>query len=242
MSDIATDAAQAATAAGATSTDTNSTAAGVEFKAVFAEKPVNSYKFAEVYQGRIVSLHEHFMPIGAFRQLFANDRQADFVDILPAEQAAGFTAQIGDIVAYNDGQLTITRPVYPDTVDGWKERRLDELNIYIGNLIVSGFTSSCTGTAVKYDSDKDTQITMQGIALNAQTTEFATKYPNGYPVRGYVGDATVKTIQYLTGAQVLAWCADLSSHIGTCKQVGWQKQAEINACTTIDAVKAVTWS
>ncbi len=242
MSDIATDAATAATAAGATSTDAQTNTAGqTEFKCVFEQKQITSYKYAEVYQGRIVSLHEHFMPIGVFRQLFASDRQADFVDIAPAEQAAGFTAAIGDIVTYNDGTLTITRPVYPDTLDGWKNRRLDELNIYIGNLIVSGFTSSCTGTAVKYDSDKETQLTMQGIALNAQTTEFNTKYPQGCPVRSYVGDATEKTVQYLTGAQVLAWCADLSIFIGNCKLLGWQKQAEINACTTIDSVKAVTW-
>lgn len=239
---ISTEAANAAAAAGASTSSSNIADTGnIEFKAVFTEIPVNKYKFAEIYQGRIVSINEHFMPIGTFRQLFDNDRQSDFVDILPAEKLAGFTAQIGDIVSYNDGTLTITRPVYPDTLEGWKNKRLDELTIYIGNLIVSGFTSSCTGTAVRYDSDKETQLTMQGIALNAKSDEFSTKYPQGCPVRGYVGTDTTKTVQYLTGDQVLSWCADLSIFIGNCKLLGWQKQAEINACTSIEAVKAVTW-
>ena len=244
MSDIATDAATAATAAGATSTDAQTNTAGqTEFKCVFEQKQITSYKYAEVYQGRIVSLHEHFMPIGVFRQLFASDRQADFVDIAPAEKAAGFTAAIGDIVTYNDGTLTITRPVYPDTLEGWKNRRLDELNIYIGNLIVSGFTSSCTGVAVKYDSDEETQLTMGNISTSIITQEdkFNINYPQGCPVRGYVGDATVKSVLYLTKEQFYSWISDMNLHIGHCKELGWQKQAEINACTTIDSVKAVTW-
>ena len=49
----------------------------------------------------------------------------------------------------------------------------------------------------------------------------------------------------LSAEQVLQWCADLSIHIGTCKQEGWIKQAEVNACTTKEeleyALEDMSW-
>ena len=74
---------------------------------------------------------------------------------------------------------------------------------------------------------------MQGIALNVSTPLFAAKYPNGCPVRGVAEDAESKTVYWLTPEQVMQWMADLSMHIGTCKQAGWAKQAEVEACKTV---------
>ena len=74
---------------------------------------------------------------------------------------------------------------------------------------------------------------MQGIALNVNTEQFAKKYPTGCPVRGYKDGETEKTIQYLSASQVLQWLADLSIHIGDCKQEGWKKQSEVEACKTV---------
>ncbi len=74
---------------------------------------------------------------------------------------------------------------------------------------------------------------MQGIALNVNTEQFTKKYPTGCPVRGYKNGETEKTIQYLSASQVLQWLADLSIHIGDCKQEGWKKQAEVEACKTV---------
>ena len=100
------------------------------FKCEFSEKPIDQYKYAEIVHGRIVSLHRHFMPLNIFRRLFQMGREEDFIDITPAEIAAGFEAQIGDFVYYNDnGTLMIERPVYPDTVDGAMLRKLDELKL-----------------------------------------------------------------------------------------------------------------
>lgn len=100
------------------------------FKCEFSEKPIDQYKYAEIVHGRIVSLHHHFMPLNMFRRLFQMGREEDFIDITPAESAAGFEAQIGDFVYYNDnGTLMIERPVYPDTVDGAMLRKLDELKL-----------------------------------------------------------------------------------------------------------------
>lgn len=139
-------------------------------------------------------------------------------------------------------QGNVPQPAHTDEelLASAKAKKLAEIDTWTAEHITGGFVSSCTGVAVKYDSDKDTQITMQGIALNA--TNIATEYPSGIPVRGYIGTDTVKTIQYLTGPQLLQWCADLSSHIGQCKQIGWELQAAVNdPNATTDSIKSIVW-
>ena len=121
-----------------------------------------------------------------------------------------------------------------------KQAKLAEVSQWTAANITGGFVSSASGEPVRYDSDVDTQLTMQGIALNVNTEQFAEKYPIGCPVRGYKEGETEKTIQYLSASQVLQWMADLSMHIGNCKQAGWAKQAEVAACKSVDEVNAIT--
>ena len=125
------------------------------------------------------------------------------------------------------------------TLDELKTAKLAEINEWTEAQITGGFKSSCTGAEVTYDSDKETQLTMQGIALNVNTELFAEKYPTGCPVRGYAARSETKTVFMLTPEQVLRWCADLSMHIGTCKQQGWAKQAEVQAATTKEELDAI---
>lgn len=120
-----------------------------------------------------------------------------------------------------------------------KKSKLSEIEIWTEGKITGGFISQCTGKPVRYDSDRDTQLTMQGIALNVNTDRFAVEYPTGCPVRGYADRSAVKTIFYLTPEQVLEWCADLSTHIGTCKQAGWSKQAEVNVAQSKEELDAI---
>jgi hypothetical protein len=236
MTDIATDAATAATAAGATSTDTQTNSAGqTEFKCVFEQKQVNSFKFAEVYQGRIVSLHEHFMPIGVFRQLFASDRQADFVDIAPAEKTAGFTAQIGDIVTYNDGTLTITRPQYPDTVDGVVNQKTDELKLARDNAEVEDIIYN--GNTYDYDDKARERINAAIIALDL----------SGGSIQWTTATNTVATLTSTDLKGIVAGVAlrsnALHEHYRTLKE---QIAAIVADTTKTDntkktEIKAVTW-
>lgn len=125
------------------------------------------------------------------------------------------------------------------TIDELKTQKLELVDAWTERKITGGFTSECTGAPVRYDSDKDTQLTMQGIALNVNTDRFAVEYPTGCPVRGYADGSADKTIFYLTPEQVLEWCADLSTHIGTCKQAGWNKQAEVNAAQSKEELDAI---
>lgn len=120
------------------------------------------------------------------------------------------------------------------TIEELKLNKLMDINMWTAEQITGGFISSASGKPVKYDSDVDTQLTMQGIALNVNTTLFQEKYPNGCPVRGYDKDSDVKTIHYLNGKQVMQWMADLSMHIGACKQEGWALQDKISKAKNKD--------
>lgn len=126
------------------------------------------------------------------------------------------------------------------TLEELKAIKLSEVDTWTESKITGGFISECTGEIVRYDSDKDTQLTMQGIALNVSTERFKNEYPDGCPVRGYKDGETVKTIQYLNASQVYTWCADLSSHVGACKQQGWSKQAEVAAASSKEELDAIT--
>lgn len=119
------------------------------------------------------------------------------------------------------------------TFNELKTIKLTQIDEWTAAKITGGFVSSASGEPVRYDSDKETQLTMQGIALNVSTPLFAAKYPNGCPVRGVAEGAESKTVYWLTPEQVMQWMADLSMHIGTCKQAGWKKQAEVEACKTV---------
>ena len=120
-----------------------------------------------------------------------------------------------------------------------KEEKIAEVDAWTADKITGGFISECTGEIVRYDSEKDTQLTMQGIALNVSTERFKNEYPDGCPVRGYKEGETIKTIQYLNASQVYTWCADLSSHVGACKQQGWRKQAEVAAALSKEELDAI---
>lgn len=125
------------------------------------------------------------------------------------------------------------------TLDELKADKLAEIDAWTAAKITGGFVSNASGEAVTYDSDKDTQLTMQGIALNVNTELFAEKYPTGCPVRGYPEDSDTKQIYMLSPAQVMQWQADLSIHIGTCKQNGWAKQAEVAAAQSKEELEAI---
>ena len=125
------------------------------------------------------------------------------------------------------------------TIDELKAIKLSEIDAWTESKITGGFISECTGEIVRYDSDKDTQLTIQGVALNVSTERFKNEYPDGCPVRGYKDGETVKTIQYLNAAQVYRWCADLSSYVGACKQRGWSKQAEVAAALSKEDLDAI---
>lgn len=151
------------------------------------------------------------------------------------------------LVGNYDGQIYIRnprtlqlepRPVYQPSLTELKETKLKAISAWTEKLITSGFIYN----GVKYDSDIDTQITMQGIALNVHTAQFAEKYPDGCPVRGYDEGSSIKTIHMLSADDVLGFCAALSIHIGESKKLGWTLQQRVAQAKTKDELDAIVWA
>lgn len=155
---------------------------------------------------------------------------------LPGEGYGTLAHEMKELGPLPEGATT-TAP--EKTLDELKADKLAEIDAWTAAKITGGFVSNASGEAVTYDSDKDTQLTMQGIALNVNTELFAEKYPTGCPVRGYPEDSDTKQIYMLSPAQVMQWQADLSIHIGTCKQNGWAKQAEVAAAQSKEELEAI---
>lgn len=146
----------------------------------------------------------------------------------------------GEYLIADDGSV-YPKPAPSDAelLPAAKQAKLAEVSQWTAANITGGFISSASGEPVRYDSDVDTQLTMQGIALNVGTPLFMKKYPDGCPVRGVAEGKDSKAVYLLNPQQVMQWMADLSMHIGRCKQAGWAKQAEVNACKTVAEVDAI---
>lgn len=126
-------------------------------------------------------------------------------------------------------------------LDELKEQKIKEILSWTELAITSGFVSLCAGQSVHFDSDIVTQITMQGIAVICQTEQFLSKYPNGFPCRGYTGQSTQKSIVMLTPTQILQFCAEQSNHINNCKQHGWELQRQANTAMSLEELESINW-
>lgn len=135
---------------------------------------------------------------------------------------------------YKDGKFVIPLP----DLGALKQLKLNEVQRWTAAAITGGFLSA----GVRYDSDMDTQVTMQGICLSVDTHRFAEEYPQGCPVRGYDEGSEEKTIHMLDAAGVKLFCADLAAHIGDCKKKGWQLQQAVSAAKTAEEVEKITWA
>ena len=205
-------------------------------------------RFAQPLYGKIIYIYETDLKKEELATIF--DPSTYWIDV------TGLDCEVGYILEYVEGGgLRFVPPPNEEyTFEEEQARMLEKVDAWTANKITGGFTSEASGKVVRYDSDKDTQLTMQGIALNVNTELFAEKYPTGCPVRGYayteitdeegntvLVKATEKSIFMLTAEQVMLWCADLSMHIGNCKQEGWIKQAEVKACTTKEELEAIVF-
>lgn len=190
-------------------------------------------RFAQPLYGKIIYIYETNLTMEQLPTIF--DPSTYWIDV------TGLDCEVGYLVSFKEGVGLVLAPPPNEeyTFEELKAQKLELVDAWTADKITGGFISQCTGKLVRYDSDKDTQLTMQGIALNVSTERFANEYPLGCPVRGYKEGETEKTIQYLNAAQVYAWCADLSSHIGACKQQGWIKQAQVEAALSKEDLDAI---
>lgn len=152
--------------------------------------------------------------------------------------------EIASIILEN-GEITKKvippEPVIIPTLDELKSRKRIELDEITGKKITGGFYMQVNDINTKFDSDIETQITMQGIAINANTEDFKIKYPNGAPVRGIPEGKNEKEILMLDGPTIIKFCANLSEHIGQCKQRGWELQQAVDITETLEDLENIKW-
>lgn len=127
------------------------------------------------------------------------------------------------------------------TLEELKAIKLSEVDAWTERKITGGFTSRCTGSPVRYDSDRDTQNTVSSDlnTIYLSPEKFNENFPNGYPMRGYPENANIKQVYFLTKEQLLQWNVDLGLHRGTCKQNGWVKQAQVEAALSKEELDAI---
>ena len=110
----------------------------------------------------------------------------------------------GEYLIANDGSVyPKPAPTDAELLLAAKQAKLAEVSQWTAANITGGFVSSARGEPVRYDSDVDTQLTMQGIALNVGTPLFAEKYPDGCPVRGVAEGKDSKAVYLLNPQQVM---------------------------------------
>lgn len=122
-----------------------------------------------------------------------------------------------------------------------KAKKRIELDALTGQKITGGFYMQVNDINTKFDSDIETQITMQGIAINANTDDFKIKYPDGAPVRGIPEGKIEKEILMLDGPTIIKFCANLSEHIGLCKQHGWELQQAVDLAENEEMLNNIKW-
>lgn len=131
-----------------------------------------------------------------------------------------------------------------------KTSKLTEVDAWTADKITGGFVSTCfNGIPVKYDTDRDTQLTMTKARANCEGERFAEAFPEGMGVRGYeqtgLDDegnptfASVKTVYNFMPEHIIAWDEDFSLFLAQCKYEGWIKQAEVEAAESKEALDAI---
>lgn len=128
-----------------------------------------------------------------------------------------------------------------NTLNELKAFKLAEVNAWTKNKIIGGFFSNASGEIVKYDSDEDTQTTMNTMYNASKSPDFETNpiYQGLIPVRGFAEGSNVKEKFYLNAAQIQKFMDDLAMHIGTSKQEGWDKQKLLEDATTPEMVENI---
>lgn len=165
---------------------------------------------------------------------------ADCTNVEPPESKDGYKIKWnGDKWEYEE--IPKDKEPEPPTFDELKAAKMAEVDVWTADKITGGFTSRCTGSPVKYDSDRDTQNTVSSDlnTIYLSPEKFNENFPNGYPMRGYPENANIKQVYFLTKEQLLQWSVDLGLHRGTCKQNGWIKQAEVNAAQSKEELDAI---
>lgn len=192
-------------------------------------------RFAQPLYGKIIYIYETNLTMEQLPTIF--DPSTYWIDV------TGLDCEVGYLVSFKEGVGLVLAPPPNEeyTFEYLKAQKLELVDAWTADKITGGFISQCTGSPVRYDSDRDTQNTVSSDlnTIYLSPEKFNENFPNGYPMRGYPENANIKQVYFLTKEQLLQWNVDLGLHRGTCKQNGWIKQAEVNAAQSKEELDAI---
>ncbi|MBQ1182423.1 MAG: hypothetical protein IIX53_02010 [Phascolarctobacterium sp.] len=201
-------------------------------------------RFAQPLYGKIIYIFETDLKMEELSTIFSP--KTYWIDV------TGIDCEVGYIQEFREGEgiVWVAPPNEEYTFEDEQKRMLEKVNAWTAAKITGGFVSTCyNGENILYDTDVDTQITMQFAKNCCDSDRFAEELPDGLEVRGYEQvdvdeDGTLvfskdKTIYYFSPEQIKTWNEDFALFLRECKKEGWMKQAEVKACTTKEELAKV---
>lgn len=177
--------------------------------------------------------------ITSYRTDIHTNIPSEAIEISDADQALYAT---NEYIRGADGRPQL-KPPYVPTLDELKAAKLLEIDTWTAQHITTGFVSTAAGAPHKYDSEKEDQQNLILMLQAALSADFATHpvYQGHIPIRAIPEGQAEKIILQHDAAQIQAVVNDMSRHIGSCKQIGWQLQAAVAAATTKEELNVIVW-
>lgn len=198
-------------------------------------------RFAQIMNGTVIYIYETHLPYNKLWEIF-DASYTDFFDITSMpEVQLGWRRGLNDV-----GEMTFLPPLEPETLEDWKELRLEEALIWTNKQIIAGFESDASGEVKWYDSDENDQSTYNITYNSTQSPNFETHpiYKGKVPVRCRSTkdtDSSKKEVVELNKEQYQKLMDDLAVHLGECKIKGWHYQNLINETQDIESLKNLTF-
>ena len=127
------------------------------------------------------------------------------------------------------------------TLEQAKDKALSQLDDNAANAYVAGFWSTANGETLLYDSTINDQSNIQIASAVAASGNngFATRFPDGFPIRARHVEKGDKEILHLTSPQVIQLGIDWIARYKQVKEQVWVKQARIKACQSLEDIDAL---
>ena len=201
-------------------------------------------RFAQPLYGKIIYIFETDLKMEELSTIFSP--KTYWIDV------TGIDCEVGYIQEFREGEgiVWVAPPNEVRTFEQEKAAMLEKVDAWTKGKITGGFVSRCyNDTPILYDTDEETQLTMTKARTNCHSEKFLLNFPDGMPCRGYkkMGEEDdgrelfepAKSIFLFSPEQIIAWDEDFSLFLASCKGDGWLKQAEVEACTTIEELEAI---
>lgn len=191
-------------------------------------------RYAQVMNGVVIYIYETHLPYNKLWEIF-DSSHSDFFDVTNRPEVT-----VGWMMGFDEnGEWTIVAPQQPETLEDYKEAKLEEVLSWTNKQIVSGFESFASGESKWYDSDENDQSTYNITYMATQSPDFETHitYQGRVPVRCRATKETSfenKEVLYLDKEQYQKLMDDLAIHLGICKAKGWELQNKVNNAQTIE--------